>query len=139
MLTPDLQATYDDFVGYTGGTGRLNSDVAEHEKEISRINSDLTELSEDFFLVSKTITINANVETVIDITDVLPSGVNHWMLVHAQVGIYPMPYITFTHASPASLLQVTTIDYTDGSTKIRFQSSTAWNNYKMTLLLKKLP
>lgn len=47
MLTPDLQATYDDFVGYTGGTGRLNSDVAEHQKEISRINSDLSDISNE--------------------------------------------------------------------------------------------
>jgi hypothetical protein len=44
MITSDLLAKGDDFVGYTGGTGRLNSDVAEHEKEISRINSELTEL-----------------------------------------------------------------------------------------------
>lgn len=99
----------------------------------------MSELSEEYFLVSKTITINANVETVVDITDVLPSGVNNWMLIHAQVGTYPIPYITFTHASPTSILQVTTIDYTDSATKIRFQSSVAWNNYKMTLLLKKLP
>ena len=98
----------------------LNADLTE-------INSNLSELSKDIFLVTKTITIRANTETVIDITDVLPSGVNHWMLIHAQVGTYPMPYITFTHESPTNLLQVTTIDYTDSATKVRFQSSVAWN------------
>jgi len=35
MLTADLNAKYDDYVPYTGGSGRLNEDVAE-------IYSDLT-------------------------------------------------------------------------------------------------
>lgn len=59
MLTTDLSATYDDFVAYTGGTGRLNSDVAEHQKEISRINSDLTDILNHFGTsVVKSITIS---------------------------------------------------------------------------------
>lgn len=33
MLTTNLNATYDDFVPYTGNTGQLNSDVAEIRKE----------------------------------------------------------------------------------------------------------
>ena len=35
MLTTDLDATYDDFVPYTGGSGRLNEDVVNLVKEIS--------------------------------------------------------------------------------------------------------
>jgi hypothetical protein len=60
MLTTDLQATYDDFVGYTGGTGRLNSDVAEHEKEISRINSELTDISSRLEVKHTTIQITTS-------------------------------------------------------------------------------
>ena len=44
MLTTDLSATYDDFVPYTGDSGRLNEDVANlvKGKEISPItNSDI--------------------------------------------------------------------------------------------------
>ena len=44
MLTTDLNATYDDFVPYTGDSGRLNEDVAKlvKVKEISPItNSDI--------------------------------------------------------------------------------------------------
>lgn len=38
MLTTNLQATYDDFVPFTGSTGKLNSDVAElHNDIISKI------------------------------------------------------------------------------------------------------
>lgn len=35
MLTTNLNATYDDFVPYTGDTGRLNGDVAELNKTVS--------------------------------------------------------------------------------------------------------
>lgn len=35
MLTTDLSATYDDFVPYTGDTGKLNGDVAELKAEIA--------------------------------------------------------------------------------------------------------
>ena len=42
MLTTDLNATYDDFVPYTGDSGRLNEDVANLVKGISPItNSDI--------------------------------------------------------------------------------------------------
>ena len=37
MLTTNLDATYDDFVPYTGDTGKLNSDVAEVRKDINSI------------------------------------------------------------------------------------------------------
>lgn len=37
MLTTDLNATYDDFVPYTGDSGRLNEDVANLVKDISTI------------------------------------------------------------------------------------------------------
>lgn len=39
MLTADLSATYDDFVPYTGDSGRLNEDVADLVKGISEISS----------------------------------------------------------------------------------------------------
>lgn len=42
MVTTDLNATYDDFVPYTGNSGRLNEDVANLIKGISSItNSDI--------------------------------------------------------------------------------------------------
>lgn len=42
MLTTDLSATYDDYVPYTGDSGRLNEDVANLIKGISPItNSDI--------------------------------------------------------------------------------------------------
>ena len=42
MLTTDLNATYDDFVPYTGDSGRLNEDVANLVKGISPItNTDI--------------------------------------------------------------------------------------------------
>ena len=48
MITTNLDATYDDFVPYTGNTGGLNSDVAEIRNEVSqqsaKINSNTTSL-----------------------------------------------------------------------------------------------
>ena len=35
MLTTNLSATYDDFVPYTGDTGKLNGDVAELKAEVA--------------------------------------------------------------------------------------------------------
>ena len=42
MLTTNLDATYDDFVPYTGDTGKLNSDVAVIKKDINSIIPDDT-------------------------------------------------------------------------------------------------
>ena len=39
MITADLLATYDDFVPYTGDSGRLNEDVANLVKDISTITN----------------------------------------------------------------------------------------------------
>lgn len=39
MITSNLSATYDDFVPYTGSTGRLNSDVAEIVSKINNIQT----------------------------------------------------------------------------------------------------
>ena len=39
MLTTNLDATYDDFVPYTGNTGKLNSDVASLLKRIEALES----------------------------------------------------------------------------------------------------
>jgi hypothetical protein len=51
MLTADLDATYNDYVPYSGN-GRLNENVAdiynkveEHTEDISQINADLTEIN----------------------------------------------------------------------------------------------
>lgn len=51
MLTTNINATYDDFVSYTGSTGQLNSDVASLLKRIEELES----------LVNKTDTTNAPV------------------------------------------------------------------------------
>lgn len=42
MLTTNLNATYDDFVPYTGSTGQINSDVAEVRKEFDGVNESLS-------------------------------------------------------------------------------------------------
>lgn len=42
MLTTKLDATYDDFVRYTGGSGRLNEDVAEIKSDLSHTYFQLT-------------------------------------------------------------------------------------------------
>ena len=39
MLTTNLNATYDDFVQYTGSTGSLNSDVAELLKRVTALEN----------------------------------------------------------------------------------------------------
>ena len=41
MLTTNLNATYDDFVPYTGDTGKLNSDVAAIKKDIGNLTGDI--------------------------------------------------------------------------------------------------
>lgn len=41
MLTTNLNATYDNFVPYTGDTGKLNSDVAEVRKDVANVKNDL--------------------------------------------------------------------------------------------------
>lgn len=52
MITTNLNATYDDFVPYTGSTGKLNSDVASLLKRIEALES----------LTNKTDTITAETE-----------------------------------------------------------------------------
>ena len=39
MITTNLDATYDDFVPYTGDTGRLNGDVAKLKNDLDKLNS----------------------------------------------------------------------------------------------------
>ena len=39
MLTTNLDATYDDFVQYTGDTGKLNSDVAKIKNDLDKLSS----------------------------------------------------------------------------------------------------
>ena len=42
MITTNLDATYDDFVPYTGDTGKLNNDVANIKKDISATSQAIT-------------------------------------------------------------------------------------------------
>lgn len=56
MLTTNLDATYDDFVAYTGSTGRLNSDVAElRSKSVKK-----DEVTKNVKVDGKTIFLNSN-------------------------------------------------------------------------------
>ena len=43
MLTTNLNATYDDFVPYTGDTGRLNGDVAELNKTVDALKKSVSD------------------------------------------------------------------------------------------------
>lgn len=59
MLTTNLNATYDDFVPYTGSTGQINSDVAEVRKEVdsftdTKNTAGSTDTSSKIFLVGAT-------------------------------------------------------------------------------------
>ncbi len=44
MVTTNLNATYDDFVPYTGDNGKLNSDVADITRDVVTINSDVADI-----------------------------------------------------------------------------------------------
>ena len=55
MLTTNLSATYDDFVPFTGTSGRLNQDVSVHETSISSIKNDIA----DQYSVSSTYAIGS--------------------------------------------------------------------------------
>ena len=39
MITTNLDVTYDDFVPYTGDSGKLNSDVAELKNDLDKLNA----------------------------------------------------------------------------------------------------
>lgn len=45
MLTTNLNATYDDFVPYTGSTGQINSDVAEVRKDFDEHTHEITDVT----------------------------------------------------------------------------------------------
>lgn len=45
MITTNLNATYDDFVPYTGDTGQLNKDVASLLQRIETLEKRIEELS----------------------------------------------------------------------------------------------
>ena len=47
MITTNLDATYDDFVPYTGDTGKLNSDVADIKKDFNDTNSNIKKLNDE--------------------------------------------------------------------------------------------
>lgn len=64
MLTTNLSATYDDFVPYTGDTGRLNGDVAELNKTVDTLKKSV---SDGKTLVATAIT-DKGVETAADAT-----------------------------------------------------------------------
>lgn len=48
MLTTNLDATYDDFVPYTGDTGKLNSDVADIKSKISQQSAKIDDNTASF-------------------------------------------------------------------------------------------
>lgn len=47
MITTNLDATYDNFVPYTGDTGRLNGDVAKLKNDVGDVQSTLTTVISD--------------------------------------------------------------------------------------------
>lgn len=76
MITTNLDATYDDFVSYTGDTGKLNSDVADIKKDISSIipsdisSITLTVTNSDVKEYVPSITFSRKVDTENDIKTV---------------------------------------------------------------------
>lgn len=84
MITTNLDATYDDFVPYTGDTGKLNSDVANIKKDINSIPSLISNnfIIKEVLLNVGDISGGRNVGDVywnkgvknIDISDEIPTG-----------------------------------------------------------------
>ena len=73
MLTTNLSATYDDFVPYTGDTGRLNGDVAELNKTVDTLKKSV---SDGKTKVANAIT-DKGVETATDATfDVMAENIS---------------------------------------------------------------
>lgn len=50
MLTTNLDATYDDFVPYTGDTGSLNGDVADIRKSNKKLTEEITDIKHEQIL-----------------------------------------------------------------------------------------
>ena len=63
MITTNLNATYDDFVPYTGSTGQLNSDVAELTKSLG--NTDISAIG-DGTVTGAISTVNSNLDELSD-------------------------------------------------------------------------
>ena len=73
MITTNLNATYDDFVPYTGDTGRLNGDVAELNKTVDTLKKSV---SDGKTKVANAIT-DKGVETATDATfDVMAENIS---------------------------------------------------------------
>lgn len=73
MLTTNLSATYDDFVPYTGDTGKLNGDVAELNKTVDTLKKSV---SDGKIKVANAIT-GKGVETATDATfDVMAENIS---------------------------------------------------------------
>ena len=73
MITTNLNATYDDFVPYTGSTGKLNSDVAELNKTVNTLKKSV---SDGKTKVANAIT-DKGVETATDATfDVMAENIS---------------------------------------------------------------
>ena len=73
MLTTNLNATYDDFVPYTGDTGRLNGDVAELNKTVDALKKSV---SDGKTKVANAIT-DKGVETATDATfDIMAENIS---------------------------------------------------------------
>ena len=73
MITTNLNATYDDFVPYTGNTGRLNADVAELNKTVDTLKKSV---SDGKTKVANAIT-DKGVETATDATfDVMAENIS---------------------------------------------------------------
>ena len=83
MLTTNLSATYDDFVSYTGNTGRLNADVALLKNNLDNtINKYVINTKETIYIPLNTMLLIY--ETAFDMgTYVVRSELGNKMFIHA--------------------------------------------------------
>ena len=71
MLTTNLDATYDDFVPYTGDTGKWNSDVAAIKKDIGNLTGDIDAKTVNGHTVESNVPADAKfTDTVYDDTSI---------------------------------------------------------------------
>lgn len=91
MITTNLDAAYDDFVPYTGDTGKLNSDVADIRKNITVIKEDIIDP-----------TIYQGIDLTIKFANEIKNYSDEWAWIKARItagdyaGLHVSDYIPIT-------------------------------------------
>jgi hypothetical protein len=100
MLTTDLDATYNDYVPYSGD-GRLNENVAEiynkveeHTEDISQINADLSDSCKlEHKYITATSDVNGNVNITNLYSDIKPENFVSCLTDNTGINLQANPFI----------------------------------------------